>query len=460
MSRFKASASAPPPPPVRPAPVAPPRLTSGAQGPGGPRIPRVATGSNPFQNLGFFFTAAFVTVQFGYIGELLAIVGHVYVPLVYVFGGPAVFFAIVGNRWRSVFRTRVGYYFVALNVLFLASVPFSVYRSASLSTLKIVVLAVYPVFLLIAGLVTTVAQVRVLMYLMVLASILDALLTLKFGVENSGRLSFVAGSLGNSNDFALHLLIALPLCLFFIFDPARHAATRLLMATAALGMLYLALQSGSRAGVVCLIVICLFGLWKASAVLRIILAIALLLVIAALPTLAPETWTRLAGKSSSSSLRESREALSADESAQARLDLLRRSIQLTVMHPLFGVGIGEFSDAESGLAASENVAAHWQVTHNAYTQVSSECGIPALICFCGVVFGSLRLCLRLHGLSRPRAKLGEVGRMALAISVSVVCLVFAMLFDSIAYLNYVPTFAGLSVALWNASQDDLRAAGV
>jgi uncharacterized protein YjeT (DUF2065 family) len=410
--------------------------------------------------MGFIFTAAYVAAQYGYIGELLEIFTRAYFPFVYLFGIPAILLAAAGNGWRRVFRTSVGYYFVALYALIIASAPFSLYRIASLLLMKTVLLAVYPVFFLIAGLAITVAQVRILMTLMVLGTIVDAFVTAIFGVENSGRLAFVAGSLANSNDFALHVLITLPLCLLLVSERGRHAVLRALMAVASVAMLYLALQSGSRAAIVCLVVIALFGFWRASAGQRLTLAIALVLVLATLPTVAPETWTRLAGKFFSSSLRQAREAASAQESAQARMDLLRRSIQLTVMHPLLGVGIGEFADAESGLAAAENVRAHWQVTHNAYTQVSSECGVPALICFCGVLFGSLRLMVRLHHLSKFRTQLRHVNRMALALSLAIVCLAAGMLFDSIAYLNYLPTFAGLSVALWNASQDDLRAAGL
>jgi O-antigen ligase len=58
-------------------------------------------------------------------------------------------------------------------------------------------------------------------------------------------------------------------------------------------------------------------------------------------------------------------------SAEAREDLLIQSIKVTAEHPLFGVGPGNFP----------SYTQLWRVTHNTYTEFSSECGIPALLLF-------------------------------------------------------------------------------
>jgi putative inorganic carbon (hco3(-)) transporter len=58
-------------------------------------------------------------------------------------------------------------------------------------------------------------------------------------------------------------------------------------------------------------------------------------------------------------------------SAEARKELLIKSLAVTATHPLFGVGPGNF----------QSYTRSWLVTHNTYTQLSSECGIPALILF-------------------------------------------------------------------------------
>ena len=58
-------------------------------------------------------------------------------------------------------------------------------------------------------------------------------------------------------------------------------------------------------------------------------------------------------------------------SAEARKELLIRSIEITATHPLFGIGVGDF----------QSYSNMWMVTHNTYTELSSEGGIPALVFF-------------------------------------------------------------------------------
>jgi O-antigen ligase len=62
-------------------------------------------------------------------------------------------------------------------------------------------------------------------------------------------------------------------------------------------------------------------------------------------------------------------------SAQQRRELLTRSLEVTLRHPVFGVGPGQF----------QQVSGYWLQTHNTYTQLSAEAGIPALIIFLIIV---------------------------------------------------------------------------
>ncbi|MCL4523561.1 MAG: O-antigen ligase family protein, partial [Acidobacteria bacterium] len=72
-------------------------------------------------------------------------------------------------------------------------------------------------------------------------------------------------------------------------------------------------------------------------------------------------------------------------SQEARWRLFVNSLRVTAMHPLLGVGPGNFGDVNAQLTAGPDSRASWQQTHNAYTQVSSECGIPAGIAFLALV---------------------------------------------------------------------------
>ena len=61
----------------------------------------------------------------------------------------------------------------------------------------------------------------------------------------------------------------------------------------------------------------------------------------------------------------------ASGSAEQRKELLLRSLTITADHPLFGVGPGNF----------EVVSGVWHVTHNSFTQMSAEGGIPAFLLY-------------------------------------------------------------------------------
>jgi O-antigen ligase len=59
----------------------------------------------------------------------------------------------------------------------------------------------------------------------------------------------------------------------------------------------------------------------------------------------------------------------------AREELLSQSLKISLTHPLFGIGPGNFA----GYTQS------WHVTHNTYTELSAESGIPSLILFIAVL---------------------------------------------------------------------------
>ncbi len=445
-------------PPLRtPAPPSLPAARTHPAPPSARLIP--APPSNPLQSLGFFFTAAYLAVLYGALSELLDIIGHIYVPVAYLFGVPAMLASAFAGRFQTIFRTRVGFYMTLLCGCFIASLPFSLVHSASLFLLKSTLLTQYSTFFLIAMLATTVRRVRWLMYILAASCVLDLLAALRFGATVRGRFAVMAGSLANPNDLALHLLVGLPFCLLILFDKRTSTLLKLGSAAAVLDMVYMTLQTGSRMGIICLLLLGGFAVMKASFSQRIALALLTLSLVAALPALAPETWARFAPMFNPAAARQSDLAMEAQGSTEGRLDLLERSLQITFQHPLLGVGIGEFADAEAMLAKSEGVRAHWQVTHNAYTQVSSECGIPAFLCFTAVIFGSLRLSLRLYDQSKRIPNSHQTAQMALNLALATACLAVGMFFDSLAYTYYVPVVAGLSVALWNASQDEQPAAG-
>ena len=78
-------------------------------------------------------------------------------------------------------------------------------------------------------------------------------------------------------------------------------------------------------------------------------------------------------------------------STEGRLAVLRRSLIVTMTRPVTGVGMGQFPDYEDFLARQEGRRkGSWVGTHNTYTQISSETGIPGLLLFVAVLFVAYR----------------------------------------------------------------------
>ena len=463
MSRFKSSLP-PLPPPLTPAPLPVPRAAAPPHSVVAPipfpAAPRVSTLENPLHKIGFLASWAYIAMLFAFLNELIGIAFGVRAFLPYLFGPPAILAALLSGRIGQIFTTKTGYCIAGLYVFWTASLPFSFYKSASLLLLKDTLVTNYSTFFMIAALAIGIEHVRRLMYTIAVCGVLDLIASYKFGrVQADGRFSFAAGSMANANDFAIHLLISLPFCLLIAFDKGRSLVLRLAMVLASATILVVSLRTGSRSAMLSIGIVGLFAAWKANSTQRVLIAACLVFALILAPILAPRAWMRLITVFDSSAAYESGEAASAVASTAARKHLLMRSIEVTMEHPLTGVGVGEFMDAEAGVAHEEGVRATWQVTHNAYTQVSSETGIPALLCFLGAIFGPIALCFRLYNRTRGVPRLREIAQMSLFLMLSLVCLAANMFFDALAYTYYVPALAGLTVALWNASQEPMRMAG-
>ena len=137
-------------------------------------------------------------------------------------------------------------------------------------------------------------------------------------------------------------------------------------------------------------------------------------------------------------------ATSAEYSSIARRQLLEQSLKLTIEHPVFGVGPGTFAIGEAKLAEAEAQKAMWHVSHNAYTQVSSEMGFPGFFLYMAALWATFRniFWFRAHSRIDPT---GRVSAMGLAFLLSLVGLCVGLTFTSSAYLSYLPMLMGLSV---------------
>src|SRR5208282_4132573 len=136
------------------------------------------------------------------------------------------------------------------------------------------------------------------------------------------------------------------------------------------------------------------------------------------------------------------ESQSASASQVQRKALLIKSLVVTAQHPLFGVGAGNF----------QVVSGMWHETHNSYTQMSSEAGLPALILYLMILWRAFANV----GQATQRASAGKEELLwARALRASLLGFVVGSAFGSVAYL-FFPYFlvAYTSILASIVSPDD------
>jgi O-antigen ligase len=153
---------------------------------------------------------------------------------------------------------------------------------------------------------------------------------------------------------------------------------------------------------------------------------------------------------------EARQLYGADVgSTQARLALLFDSIELTLEHPLFGVGMAQFPEQNwehKKLQGKPGANFSAVVTHNVYTQFSSEIGIPALILF--VVL--LIQCFRTIGKIIKMAQDQDLVISAQALRLSLVVLAASGFFLAVAYSQMFYIMGGITARLYMCVLEDRR----
>jgi O-antigen ligase len=123
-----------------------------------------------------------------------------------------------------------------------------------------------------------------------------------------------------------------------------------------------------------------------------------------------------------------------------------KSLEYTFSHPVFGIGAGTFSAFEGGMSRLDGRHGQWQETHNSYTQISSEVGLPAVICFIGGIISALFLLSRTMSKAQ-HDKLPIILVSAFCCMLAIAMLGTCMLFLSLGYRFYMPALTGLAIAL-------------
>ena len=95
-------------------------------------------------------------------------------------------------------------------------------------------------------------------------------------------------------------------------------------------------------------------------------------------------------------------------------------------------------------------------THNSYTQVSSEVGIPAFLFFVSAVWMALKGPYGVYKKTRGDPRLQELGNIALGIHYCMVIYAVTILFEHIAYTIMLPVFGGMAACLVRTAEAEIQ----
>ncbi len=278
----------------------------------------------------------------------------------------ASFFLSVGHLRRRPPKEVI--YLLLLFGQLCLTVPFSpVWRKAALLHVldfsKVVLIS-----LVMSLTLTTLPRLRRIVFVQAACVALIAALAIMRGTFLHGRLEGVGrGDFENPNDLAFAVALNFPFAFAFSLK-ARNPLSKALWALLLVVIASAPLLTASRSGFLAVLVALGVSLWEFAVRGR----RRYLLVVAGMVGLGILLLggTRLKARFDAIS-NPGQDNTAARGSFEGRKRLLWRSVEVTMEHPLLGVGPGMFP----------NISGNWLVSHNSYTQLSSEGGLPALILY-------------------------------------------------------------------------------
>jgi O-antigen ligase len=341
------------------------------------------------------------------------------------------------------------------------SALFGMYRYGSLTLLAATWCRSVLIYLAVVALVLSLATFRLVTTAVTLACATIVLLSRFLGAltPEEGRLVVLTSTLSNPNDLAMLILLGLPFTAFVIFDRQRRPVMRFIALATLLGSVHVVFLTGSRSALIALafLLFLLLAFVQKRARLLLILAAVVGTLLAAL--LLPDPIRRryqTLVKDEVEEVPDMRVVAFAEGSELQRWYLLKTSLVITMHHPLFGVGPGNFADAHALMLRELLLSAPWRQTHNSYTQVSSECGLPAAGMYLLLLGLCLKTTLRIRKAATTVPEFAHFAGPSLCLLASTLCYAVVAMFSSIAYLPYFPMLAGLTIGLRAAARRQLQ----
>ncbi len=421
-----------------------------------PALIRVEANKSPLQTIGLNLLAIYLFAIFSLLTEVSTEVFG-FKPYVTLVTGPlAIILSILSGHALRMLKTKIGVFTLLFLLWLLVASPFTSWRSGTLETLTDVFLRSYSIVFMTAALAITLKDCLRIMYVLAAGGISLFFVSWFYGIVGSdGRFVISFGALMNPNDLATHLMVVLPFCLIVAATTKHSFTIRPVSILLGFGMLLITLKTASRAALISIVVMSLIMLVKATSGQKLLaLGGTFVLALVSVVVLPSQVWHRFATTYSDT---EEDSASYGVSSREGRKVMLKRSIDVTLSHPIAGIGPGAFIAYDADEAKRADRRAKWLGTHNSYTEVSSEAGIPALIFFAGALIAAILACAQIYKKASKRADLKELSSCALFLLIALAGLCVNIFFSSIAYRYFVPVLLGLTISFSLAAKERLEA---
>lgn len=292
---------------------------------------------------------------------------------------------------------------------------------------------------LMANAITTLRRLRMTMAVLALCTVVLAIhgvLQSQSGIGwtgmplvEDGRIQYV-GIFSDPNDLGLLFIIALPMALYLSAQGGLLGLRRLFWLGAAAVMSYAIYLTNSRGAMLALAVLATVWLWqRRGVVVAGVFGIVGLSLMALLPS-------RL-------------QQLDAEEtSAAGRIDAWYAGWEMFTTQPLFGVGVGNFTDY------------NWLTAHNSFVLVLAETGFLGYTFWAAFVGYSFAMMYQLmqpqaRNESIPLALQHELRRLGTTLFISLCGFFAAAFFLSRSYVITLYLLVGMAIALYRMSEQVL-----
>ena len=392
-----------------------------------------------------------VFLRFSALPDIIASLSRQNTYLLYVAGSVAILASVVSGRARRVFRQKPAMFWLWFVFWMIFAVPFSSWKGGSFNFVVTYIKTDFVILVTTACLARTWTDCRKIIYTIAAAAAFTIAISLIFDTGGD-RFNFaLSGSIGNSNDLAAHLLLVIPFLLFIALKPRANLFFRLLSITAGAFGIFEILRASSRGALIALLLATMFAFVRGSIRQKAVVGAGAVVALIFFAILLPSS-TRQRLMSFSNGADSNKEAL---ESSEIREYLLKQSIVYTLENPFWGVGPNQFAAYHASHAPQGETKANlqfqplWYETHNSYTEISSECGIPALMFYLAagistfVLLGKIRK--RAGGAYRP-----EIVIASHCLTIGLFAYSVAIFFVNFGYYYQFPAISGLVVAMWFA----------